>query len=100
MAYTIVLRSNTGTILRQLIDEDDVLTGLLPPTDDPDFPYLSRIDPYDDTMFTPLQMRGLLPELRRLRELTLSPPEFLELLEELAEECMEGTHVKLLFVGD
>lgn len=100
MAYTLLLRTNSGSVLRQLIDTDDVMTGLLPPLDDPDFPYLSRIDPYDDTVFTPLQMRGLLPELRRLRELTLDPPEFLELVEELAEECMEGTHMKLLFVGD
>jgi hypothetical protein len=100
MAYTILLRSNAGKVLRQLIDTDDVLTGVLPPVDDPDFPYLSRIDPYDDTQFTPLQMRALVPELRRLRELTLSPPEFLELVEELAKECMDGTHVKLLFVGD
>ena len=100
MAYTILLRTNSGTVVRQLIDEDDVMTELLPPVDDPDFPYLSRIDPYDDTLFTPLQMRGLLPELRRLRELTLNPPEFLERVEELAEECMEATHVKLQFVGD
>jgi hypothetical protein len=100
MAFTILLRRNSGDVLRQMIDVDDVLGRILPPLDDPDFPYLSRIDPYDDTLFTPLQMRGLLQELRQLRKLTSSTSQFLELIEDLAEECMEGIHMKLVFVGD
>jgi hypothetical protein len=100
MAFVITLRENNGPVLRQLIDEDDVLAGLLSGLDEGDYPYLSRIDRYDDTAFTPLQMRGVLPELKRLRLLGSAASGFLESIEKLAVECMGDVHVKLEFVGD
>ena len=97
---TVELRDAHGKALRRLIDGAADLSRVLPPAGDPGFPMLGLLDPYGDTTFSSLQMRAVLPELHRLKQLTPSPPPVLDELEELAEECADGVHVFLVFVGD
>ena len=97
---TVELRTASGEVLRRVTDDSVELSRALPPIDDPDFPTLGLVDPYGDTTFSSLQMRTVLPELRRLKEVTPNPPSVLGEVEELANECADGVHVFLVFVGD
>jgi hypothetical protein len=101
MAMTVLLRSATGKVLRSLTNESVRLSRILPPPGDPDFPFLGLLDPYGDTFFSRAQMQAVIPEIRRLRTLSLdADDELLSELEELAVECRDGNHVFLIFVGD
>lgn len=100
MAITVELRDAKGDVLGRIVEGANDLAKLLPPMGDPDFPMLGFLDPYGDTFFSGVQMRRVIPELRKLRELTPQPPPVLEDLEDLASECAEGVHRFLVFVGD
>jgi hypothetical protein len=100
VAMTVELRNAQGKALRRLAENAADLSRVLPPAGDPDFPMLGLLDPYGDTTFSSLQMRAVIPEVRRLKQLTPNPPVVLDDLEELAEECADGVHVFLVFVGD
>jgi hypothetical protein len=98
---TVELRDARGNVLRRVVERIEVLAKALPPVEDPDFPMLGLLDPYGDTVFSSMQMRSVIPEIRRLRE--LSPPsahDVLDDLEGLASECADRAHVFLVFVGD
>ncbi|MEN9646136.1 MAG: hypothetical protein RL238_2805 [Actinomycetota bacterium] len=100
MALTVLLRTASGKVLGSLTEDAAQLMRLLPPTGDPDFPYLGLLDPYGDTYFSSFQMQAILPEIRRLKELSTGRSDILDALEELAEQCRDGVHVYLIFVGD
>ena len=97
---TVELRDAYGKALRRLIEGATDLSKVLPQVGDPDFPMLGLVDPYGETIFSSLQMRAVIPELHRLKKLTPNPPVALDDLEELADECADGVHVFLVFVGD
>lgn len=100
MTMTVHLRNATGKVLRALTEDSVRLSRILPPQGDPDFPFLGLLDPYGDTLFSSVQMKAVIPEIRRLRALSLDSDDVLSGLEELAEECRDGNHVFLVFVGD
>jgi hypothetical protein len=100
MAITVLLRTASGKVLGSLTEDSVRLSRVLPPTGDPDFPFLGLLDSYGDTYFSPLQMQAVIPEIRRLKDLSFGDSDVLEALEELAEQCRDGTHVYLVFVGD
>ena len=100
MPISVQLRDEHGVVSGQIDDEAVELTRALPPTGDPDFPMLGLIDPYGNTWFSPMQMRAVVPEIRRLRALLPNPPEVLDDLEDLALVCAEEPHVFLVFIGD
>ncbi len=100
MSLTVELRDAKGNVIRRIVEGANDLTKLMPPMDDPDFPMLGLLDPYGDTFFSGTQMRRVIPELRKLRDLTLHPPPVLDELDDLASECAEGVHRFLVFVGD
>lgn len=81
---TVVVLAASGKLVRSLTENAARLSRLLPPTGDSDFRYLGLIDPYGDTVFSPLQMKGVLPEIRRLRSLSSGADELLAELEGLA----------------
>jgi hypothetical protein len=95
---TVELRDASGRVLGRTGGAE--LDRVMPPTDDPDFPMLGHVDPYGDTVFNPLQMRKVLPEIRLLKRLAPNPGPVLDELETLAEQCEEGVHIFLVFVGD
>jgi hypothetical protein len=99
MPLTIELREARGGVLRRITNQAGLVQAL-PPVGDPDFPMLGLLDRYGDTFFSPLQMRAVIPEIERLKQLTPNPPEALDELAELAEECAHSVHVFLVFVGD
>ena len=98
MPLTVELRDARGKALGSTGGPE--LDRVMPPLGDPDFPMLGFVDRYGDTVFNGLQMQRVLPEVRLLRELTPDPPSALEELETLAEQCAEGVHQFLVFVGD
>lgn len=100
MPITVELRDAQGNVLQRVVEGAVELSKVLPPLGDPDFPVLGLVDPYGDTFFSSLQMKAVLPELRRLKQLVPNPPAVLIDVEELAEQCAEGVHVFLVFVGD
>ena len=100
MALTVELRNAKGEVLGRIVEGAHDLVRTLPPMDDPDFPMLGLLDPYGDTFFSGFQMRRVIPELRKLRNLTPRPPSVLQDLEDLASECADGVHTYLVFVGD
>jgi hypothetical protein len=66
------LRDAEGKVLGRIVDGVADLNRWLPRLADPGFPMLGLLDPYGNTFFNGLQMRSVIPEIRRLRE--LSPP--------------------------
>lgn len=97
---TVELRDAHSIAVRRIVDGATDLSSVLPALGDPDFPMLSLVDPYGDTIFSSLQMRAVIPELHRLRKLSPNPQLVLDELEDLADEGAEGIHVFLVFVGD
>ena len=100
MAMTVLLRTARGRVLGSLAEDSVRLSRLLPQQGDPDFPFLGLLDRYGDTFFSSLQMQAVIPEIRRLRTLSGDADDLLSELEELAEQCRDGNHVFLIFVGD
>ena len=100
MAMTVLLRTASGKVLRSLTEDSVRLSRILPPIGDDDFPFLGLLDPYGDTFFSSLQMRAVIPEIRRIRALSQDADDLLAELEELAEECRDGNRLFLIFVGD
>ncbi len=66
-----------------------------------DLPMMGNVDPYDDTRFNQMQMRLVIPELRRLAE--VAPDAAADAARELlpiAELVSAKAHRYLEFIGD
>lgn len=102
MPLVIELRSRDGETLRRTGESPPQVVFPAPPIDDESFPLLRLIDPYGDTFFSSYQMRGLRPEVRRLKEVAESRRQrgLLEEVDELAALCEASPHSFLVFVGD
>jgi hypothetical protein len=100
MTTTLLLRTANGKVLRSLTEGSAHLSRILPPVGDPDFPFLGLLDPYGDMFFSSMQMKAVIPEIRRLKALSLDSDNLLIELEEFAAECRDGNHVFLVFVAD
>jgi len=99
MAINVVLETENGEILRQVVDTSVGLNRILP-IDNPSFPLLQFVDPYGDTIFNEKQTRQLVGELNAVIETIADPEEraLLKQVKELAEEI--DTHQYMRFVGD
>ncbi|HKN75810.1 MAG TPA: hypothetical protein VJW94_11580 [Candidatus Acidoferrum sp.] len=99
MAINVVLQTENGRILRQVIDTSRGLNWILP-IDNPDFPLLQFVDPYGDTIFNERQTRRLVEELKAVIETAEKPEEkaLLKQVKDLAEEI--DTHLYVRFIGD
>lgn len=96
MAVQVELRNERGDVISPPVvslEEAD-----LPNRESRDFPYLSLIDPYGDTIFNRRQMLAVIPEIQLL--LSVHPsPEWAVILS-LARQCADEVHTYLCFVGD
>lgn len=93
----VLLTDETGQVLEALDGPGRDLIRALPNSDDPGYPYLRFIDWVDTTTFTAMQMRGVVPELRRRAGEYPSP--ILDQLLAMAERCAQTTHSRLVFSG-
>jgi hypothetical protein len=69
------------------------------PSDEGDCRLISYVDRYGDTMFNREQMADLLADLDQLRPNTEIEERGLARLRRLAEECRDGVHLYLWFIG-
>lgn len=101
MPLTVILETEGGKKLDELIPTDWTLNRLLP-TADTSFPMLGFVDEYADTVFNRNQMRLFLPELDRLiaQKHSEAESELLLRLRALADRCNSHPHLYLRFVGD
>jgi hypothetical protein len=63
---------------------------------------LRYLDPWGNTIFNHLQMRDLMEDLMRVRNLVTNTEqsELLDKIEEFAKRCTEGIHLYVKFSGD
>ena len=72
---------------------------LIPPSDG-DYRLLTYVDPYGDTVFNRPQMPDLLADLDALRARPGTEERGVARLRRLAEECRDGVHLYVWFIGD
>jgi len=103
MAIDVLLQNERGETLDAVGYPLDSPGGkLYPEFEDPAFPLLGSLDPYEDTVFNTPQMEPFLTEWHRLHERaqTVSEIQFLEQVEKLAQRCRDEMHLYLKFLGD
>jgi hypothetical protein len=96
---SVQVRKARGDVLRKIVadpDFDPVLLGV----DAARYPYLSGIDPYDDTVFNGLQVQRLLGELESYKSTCSASAEFMRELDELCRMVQPGSHRFLWFIGN
>ena len=99
MGIFISLQKENGSQMEGIGDPTNILHRVLPHGGDD---VLSGIDWYGDTVFNRQQMARFLSAWKTLKTAT-EDPEALALLsaiERLAEQCANGTHLYLKFIGD
>ena len=99
MGINIELRYESG----EAVDDERAIAIVeardLPGLDDHRFPYLRLIDPYGNTMFSPVQVEHVvLDELQRYASERPSPG--INLLLAMARRCLTKRRVALWLIGD
>ena len=102
MGMSIALEGERGNVVAVVLDPRNVVQTLLLPYDPEQFPLLSYIDPYGETIFNNPQMEPFLEQWRR-GQAKAGTPEEKEIADQvlrLAERCRDGVHLYLRFSGD
>jgi hypothetical protein len=97
----IELRDEAGNVLAVTGEDEGEIGALLPEPDPGEFPLLSSIDRYGDTIFNSIQMERLVLEIDAIRD--VCTPRQAILLESIAGFCRQGLsrpHRYLWFLGD
>ena len=78
-----------------------ILSGVVPPSTDPNYVLLTGVDPFGKTVFNHLQMEAFLKEWDRVRERARddSQVEAWQRVKTMAETCREDRDLYLRFVG-
>lgn len=100
MSMAIELRTESGTVLTTLVDDDNQLGFAFDACDPAEYPLLGYVDPFYDTYFNTVQMKGLIPELQKLAGIRPDLARGIAPLLALAERCASEVHCFLVFVGD
>ena len=102
MPIQVELQDIESKVLVRVIDWTNCLNRSLPDPDDPRFDAVTRIDPYDDTVFLQRDIETLITELDTLRRHAASDEDrdYLRRLVELATRVRAGGGLKLRFIGD
>lgn len=102
MGLTVVLETERGEPIEQVLDPGNLLHRLLPSHDDSSYQCVRFIDWYGDTVFNRLQMEQFLAEWKRLYNAAecKEERELLLAIEKLAHRCQTEAHLYLKFYGD
>ena len=102
MSLVVGLRSGEGDLVDDVVPPPGAGSFTALVADREEYPLLRWIDPYGDTVFSQLQMRGLIPELERLMRETTDDghSEVIRSVLGLSERCAALPHYQLVFVGD
>lgn len=102
MALIVNLRSGKGETIARVEPGASGEQLVETSADRADYPLLRWVDPYSDTIFNQLQMRGLIPELERMERETPEGQhrDFISAVIRLAEQCATLPHHQLVFIGD
>lgn len=102
MALSIVLESEKGEMINEVIDKNNTLLFLIAKLDLHESCCLKYIDPYGDTVFNRLQMDDLISELVLLEGFTRNDNEYklLEKIKKLTTQCKVGAHLYIKIYGD
>ena len=101
MPLRIELRTRSGEIIGVTGEVYDEVDAMLPILEASEFPLLSGVDRYENTIFNGTQMACITDEIRRL--IPDAPPRRAKMLRELLTLCMEGVRTpdaQLWFLGD
>jgi hypothetical protein len=98
----VLVRSWDGTVLERREATLELTQLVHRAWDDERFPMLRWVDEYGDTLFSELQLCGVIPELERLGSLDLTPDErdMLGAVIEMARRCQKRGHSYLVLEGD
>jgi len=102
MPLIIDFRTRSGEVIDRTGETPPHTVFPLPAFDDHRFPLLRLVDPYGTTQFSSYQMKGLIPELEDLLNVTEAPGRrrLLEEVLNLAGRCSDEPHSCLVFLGD
>ena len=102
MSLVVHLRSGRGEVVADVVPPAGAGGFVAAAVDRDEYPLLRWVDPYSDTVFSQLQMRGLVPELERLERETTGDEhrEVIRAVLGLAEQCATRPHHQLVFIGD
>lgn len=102
MSLVVHLRSGRGEVVADVVPPVGAGGFVAAAADRDEYPLLRWVDPYGDTVFSQLQMRGLVPELERLERDTNADEleDVIRAVLGLAERCATLPHHQLVFVGD
>lgn len=101
MPLRMELRARAGEIMGVTGEVYDEVDAMLPALETSEFPLLSGVDRYTNTVFNGVQMARITDEVRRL--IPNAPPRRAKMLRELLALCTEGAKVRdaqLWFIGD
>ena len=101
MGITAVLETEEGKPVATLEDPTNVLHRILP-ADDPEYPCLSCIDWYGDTVFNYLQAPQFIAEWETLKREAddVEVHRVVEGIRKLAQQLQKERHLYLKFYGD
>jgi len=102
MGIDVALIDEFGCKIDGFGDPSSLLFPLFPPRDGPGFPFLTSIDPYEDTLFNGSQMERFLAEWAYVVAQAQSEAEkqIVEAVRQMASRCEREVHTYLKFIGD
>ena len=102
MGLGIALTDEFGGKIEEIADEHQVLPPLLPPEDDPAYPFLESIDLWGDTVFNRIQMGRFISEWAYVvsRAQSVEEKELVAAISRMALRCRDEVHLYLKFIGD
>jgi hypothetical protein len=97
MSWTVFLEDENRTAIKSLGKE--FIIKSLNDFNCSDFKLIKYIDPYGDTVFNHLQMSDLIADFEIVAKLE-PENELIDIIVQLAKQCLEQSHLYLVFYGD
>ena len=102
MGIDVLLMDEFGGKIEDYPDPMGLILPMIPPEDDPAYPFLASIDPNGNTVFNRFQMKRFLTEWDYVVAQARgdSEKEIAEVVQRMASRCQREAHTYLKFVGD